>query len=226
MPEWWTYALSDFLLFSPRTYYRLIERHNLAIWPAQLLALTLGVAIAGLLHRPTRGRSRGIAGILAALWAWVGWTFVAGRYATINWAASYFAWLFAAEVLLLGWLGVATARLRFGWPRDAAGLMGGALFVGSVVLYPVLAPVLGRGWTQSELFGVAPDPTVLGTLGLLLMAESSPRRRRALLAAPLAWCLLGGATLLAMGSPETWIVLPAAVLVPAISRARDRPAPS
>jgi hypothetical protein len=114
MPEWWTYALSDFLLFSPRTYYRLIERHNLAIWPAQLLALTLGVAIAGLLHRPTRGRSRGIAGILAALWAWVGWTFVAGRYATINWAASYFAWLFAAEVLLLGWLGVATARLRFG----------------------------------------------------------------------------------------------------------------
>ena len=35
MPEWWTYSLSDFLMFSPRTYYRLFELHNAAIWPAQ-----------------------------------------------------------------------------------------------------------------------------------------------------------------------------------------------
>jgi hypothetical protein len=224
MPEWWTYSLTDFLLFSPRTYYRLIERHNLGLWPAQLLALALGAVIAGLLHRPTPGRGRAIAAILAVLWAWVGWTFVLSRYATINWAASYFAWLFAAEVLLLGWLGVARTSLRFGWRRDPPGLVGGALFVGSVALYPVLAPALGRGWIQSELFGITPDPTVLGTLGLLLLSESSPRPRKALLAAPLLWCLLGGATLWAMGSPEAWIVLPAAVLVPVISSARGRPA--
>ena len=225
MPEWWTYSLTDFLLFSPRTYYRLIERHNLALWPAQLAALALGAVIAGLLGRSTRERGRAIAAILAVLWAWVGWTFVAARYATINWAASYFAWLFVAEVLLLGWLGVARAELRFGWRRDPAGLAGGALFVGAVALYPLLAPVLERGWTRTELFGIAPDPTVLGTLGLLLMSEGSPRPRRALLAAPLVWCLLSGATLWAMEAPEKWIVLPAAVLVPAISSARGRPAP-
>jgi hypothetical protein len=225
MPEWWTYSLTDFLLFSPRTYYRLIERHNLALWPAQIVALALAIAVAGLLRRPTPARSRAIAGILAVLWAWVGWTFVARRYATINWAASYFAWLFVAEALLLGWLGAAGGRLCFGWRRDPAGLVGGALFLGSVALYPVLAPALERGWTQSELFGIAPDPTVLGTLGLLLMAEGSPRPRRALLVAPLAWCLLGGATLLGMESPEAWILLPAAVLVPALSMVRGRPAP-
>lgn len=225
MPEWWTYSPTDFLLFSPRTYYRLIERHNLALWPAQIVALALAIAVAGLLSHPTSARSRAIAGILAVLWAWVGWTFVARRYATINWAASYFAWLFVAEALLLGWLGAAGGRLRFARRRDAAGLVGALLFVGSVALYPVLAPALGRGWSQSELFGVAPDPTVLGTLGLLLMAEGSPRPRRALLAAPLAWCLLGGATLLAMESPEAWILLPVAVLVPALSMARGRPAP-
>jgi Family of unknown function (DUF6064) len=224
MPEWWTYSLTDFLLFSPRTYYRLIERHNLALWPAQMVALALAIAVAGLLRRPTPARSRAIAGILAVLWAWVGWAFVARRYATINWPASYFAWLFVGEALLLGWLGAAGGRLRFGWRRDPAGLVGGALYFGSVALYPVLAPTLGRGWTQSELFGIAPDPTVLGTLGLLLMAEGSPHPRRALLAAPLAWCLLGGATLLAMESPEAWILLPVAVLVPALSGARGRPA--
>ena len=45
MSEWWTYSLSDFLMFSPRTYYRLFELYNAAIWPAQLVAIALGVAI-------------------------------------------------------------------------------------------------------------------------------------------------------------------------------------
>ena len=45
MSEWWTYSLSDFLLFSPRTYYRLFELYNAAIWPAQIGARASGVAI-------------------------------------------------------------------------------------------------------------------------------------------------------------------------------------
>ena len=146
-----------------------------------------------------------------------------GGTPTINWAASYFAWLFAAEVLLLGWLGVAKAGLRFGWRRDAAGLLGAVLFTGSVALYPLLAPVLGRGWTQSEVFGIAPDPTVLGTLGLLLMADGAPRSRWALLAPPMIWCLVSGATLWAMGSPEKWILLPAAVVPRPSSQSPDTP---
>jgi hypothetical protein len=207
MPEWWTYSLSDFLLFSPRTYYRLIERYNLATWPAHLLALWLGVTIAALLRRATPGRSRVVAAMLVALWAWVGWAFVATRYATINWAASWLAGLFAVEVLLLGWLGVVSGQLRFRYEEDARSRFGAALLAASLWLYPVLGPAFGRGWAQSELFGIAPDPTALGTIGLLLLARGSPRSRRAALAAPVVWCLLSGATLLAMGSPEAWIVL-------------------
>ena len=33
MSEWWTYRPSDFLLFAPRTYYRLFELYNAEIWP-------------------------------------------------------------------------------------------------------------------------------------------------------------------------------------------------
>ena len=33
MSEWWTYTLSDFLLFSPRTYHRLFELHNVVMTP-------------------------------------------------------------------------------------------------------------------------------------------------------------------------------------------------
>ncbi len=43
MPDWSTYRLEDFLLFSPRTYYRLFELHNAAVWPGQVLALAAAV---------------------------------------------------------------------------------------------------------------------------------------------------------------------------------------
>ena len=39
MSEWWTYRPSDFLLFAPRTYYRLIELYNVEWWPLHLAVL-------------------------------------------------------------------------------------------------------------------------------------------------------------------------------------------
>src|SRR5688500_16860073 len=101
MSEWWTYSLSDFLLFSPRTYYRLFELYNLAIWPAQLAALVLGVAIFALLWRGGNWQNRAAAALLAACWLFVAWAYFIGHYDTINWAARYFAFGFIAQAVLL-----------------------------------------------------------------------------------------------------------------------------
>jgi hypothetical protein len=212
MSEWWKYTLSDFLLFSPRTYYRMIERYNEAVWPGQLATLVLGVVILALLYRP-RERWRIISAIMATLWAFVAGAFLWKRYAAINWGAIYFAWLFAFEAVLL-------VRLNFRPGRDVAGILGVGLFIFSLALYPLLAPLQGRGWRQAEIFGVAPDPTVLATLGLLLVAEGPSRWWTR--AVPLLWCLISGATLWAMGSPEAWILALAAVLVVGASSVRGR----
>ena len=220
MSDWWTYTLSDFLLFSPRTYYRLIQRHNEALWPGQVAALGLSLVLLGLLRRPTVWPGRMVLAILAALWAWVAWAFVWRRYVTINWAAKYLVWLFAVEVLLLLWLGVIREGPRFGWRRDMTGMLGAALLVLSLVLYPALAPLLGRGWRQAELFGVAPDPTVLATMGVLLLADGPPHW--VLLAVPVLWCVVSGVTLLAMGSPEAGVLLAAALLAVGASGWRSR----
>jgi len=67
MSEWWTYRLTSFLLFSPRTYYRTIELYNLAIWPAQLAGMAIGVAIVVLLMTSIGQRGRIIAALLAAV---------------------------------------------------------------------------------------------------------------------------------------------------------------
>jgi hypothetical protein len=209
MTEWWTYGLSDFLLFSPRTYYRLIERYNGAVWPAHVLTIGLGLGIVGALCRPTQARSRAIAAVLAALWAWVAWAFVWQRYAEINWSVTYFVWLFAIEAVLLGWFGAVRGWLTLRPARDMAGTLGVALVAVSVVFYPLIAALAGRGWRQAEVFGLAPDPTVLGTLGILLLAEP---QQRTLVVAPILLAAISGATLWAMDSPERWIMLTASTL--------------
>jgi hypothetical protein len=223
MPEWWTYSLSDFLLFSPRTYYRMIERHNLAVWPLQVVTLGLGLGTGALLLRPTALPGRLISLILAALWGWVAVSFVWARYAGINWAAEYLVWLFVIEVSLLGYVGGVRGRLGFRWRRDAAGTLGIALLLSAVVVYPMLAPAQGRGWQQAETFGIAPDPTVVATLGLMLLGENGSHW--SLLVAPVLWCLISGATLFALGSLEGWVLLPAALLSVGAAGLRGRPRP-
>ena len=45
MSEWWTYRAEDFLLFSPRVYWRMFELHNAALWPLHVLTLAAGLII-------------------------------------------------------------------------------------------------------------------------------------------------------------------------------------
>jgi hypothetical protein len=223
MSEWWTYSLSDFLLFSPHTYYRLFELYNAAIWPAQILALTLAVAILVLLRAGGAGRDRVIAALLAAAWLWVAWAYLLERYDTINWAARYFAIGFAIEALLLIAAGLLLGRLRFRPAASVTSRLGLGLFLFALVLQPLIGPLVGRQWTQLEIFGVAPDPTVVGTLGLLLTAAG--RAVWLLLVIPLLWCAVSSLTLWAMASPDALVVPAAAVfvLLLAASRALSRP---
>jgi Family of unknown function (DUF6064) len=202
MSEWWTYSLSSFLLFSPTTYHRLFEIYNAAIWPAQIVSVGLGLVIPVMLRRARTTPGRSIAGILAACWVWVAVVFLARRYATINWAAVYFAWAFGVQAALLIWAGL-RARLRFERPTDFAGRVGLGIFLFALLIEPLVGPLLGRGWKQVEIFGVAPDPTAVATLGLLLLARS--RGRWLLMIIPALWCAITGATLLAMHAPEAWI---------------------
>jgi hypothetical protein len=232
MPEWWSYSLADFLMFAPRTWYRLLERYNESVWPMPVLTLGLGLAImsgSGIPGRPGRSilrEGRLVPAVLAALWAWVGWAFLWRRYAVINWAASYAAGLFALEALLLAWVGVVRGRWSVGGDRTLRGALGGALFAASLLLYPVLAPFAGRPWRQAEVFGIAPDPTAMATIGLLLLRDGSPRWP--LLAVPIAWCAFSGLTLLAMGSGQALApALAVAVVLVAVSwPERRKPAPT
>jgi Family of unknown function (DUF6064) len=225
MSEWWTYRPEDFLLFSPRVYWRLFESHNAALWPLHVITLAAGLIILLFVARRP-GMGRWVSLILAVLWIFVGWSFLWNRYATINWAAVYVAPAFIVEgVLLL----VASLLTGLAFDRRRPSDWIGYLILGfALVGQPLLAPLQGRGWTSSEVFGIAPDPTAMATLGVLLLARG--RLLPWLLPIPALWCLLSGMTLQTMQEPQAWapyaaLALAAIALIWTITRQRgSRPA--
>jgi Family of unknown function (DUF6064) len=208
--EWWTYRIDSFLLFSARTYQRLIESTNTDLWPLQMLMLMAGVSLLLWLGRPhSQRRDRVVFVLLALAWAWVAWNFLHRRFAAINWAADYAAVLFALQALALLWVGVSRGgrvTRRELSPTDPVAIL---LIVLGVIVYPLFAPMLGRPWAQAEVFAVAPDPTVITTLGFLLLAEPP---RRLLIVVPVLWCLLHGAMLWGLRAPHAWVAPAVAVL--------------
>ena len=185
MYVWRTYQLSDFLLFSPETYFRLFELHNEALWPWQVAAVLAGLAMLAVAGQPLALLFAGAAWLLTA------WVWLYERYATINWAAEYLAYGFALQGLLL-WFFAFDRELP---PTDSRSrAVGFMLVVCALVLQPLLPWMLGRPWQQGEVFALMPGPTVVATLGLLLAL----RAHWLLLVLPLVWCAIDGITLWTM----------------------------
>lgn len=158
MSEWWTYSLSDFLMFSPAVYARMVERYHRELWPLpwMLLGVGLGLIALAATRKPWAGRAVLLA--LALLWAWVGWAFHWQRYAQINWAALYMAGAWWLQAALLA--AVAFASPVQGPPHRAQ-YVGAAMAAAGVLLYAV----------HTQAFGLMPGPTALATLGLLWMLQ-------------------------------------------------------
>lgn len=202
------YSLEDFLLFAPQTYYRLFELYNTAMWPVgHLLAGFGGLAILVLLFTGTAWRERVIFLLLAAGWSWVAWGYFLMRYASINWAADYYAYGFLLQSALLllfallgGRMAVPLQTGQIGW-AERGGL---GVLIFALLVQPLIAPWLGRDLTHMEIAGLAPDPTVTATLGVIMMMRN--KTRWLLLPIPILWSAMTGLTLWAMNAPDALLM--------------------
>ena len=219
MAEWWTYRPGDLLMFSPRIFWRLFESINDAFWPAPWGLPVLGTLGLAMLIRATRRADashaatptavlRATAAVLAVAWAVVAWAFLWQRFAPIQPVAAGFALAFGVQAVGLLAL-AATGSVEFATDpsRRRTGI---ALTAWALVGHPLLAWAQGRPWMQAEVAGLAPDPTVLATLGVLLLIGplgfAAAWLWRALWAVPLAWCATSSATLWTLGSAQGWVV--------------------
>ena len=223
MRVWLSYSLSDFLLFTPHTYYRLFELYNRAIWPVHVAAAALGLMLLVLMFYGGARRGRAIAGVLAACWLWVALAFLFARYDTVNWMARYAAAGFTLEAILLIVSGVVLNRLK---PRHGSSERG---FYESCrhghrhfrIVHSALVGAAGRPPLDSD-----------GALRPCARSDGRGHPRRALEHAaraldlfviPLLWCAITGATLWAMDARDA-LLMPAIAVLAVWCSALRRPA--
>lgn len=180
--------------FSTEQFLDVFARYNTAIWPAQLGALAIGVAIVVCLQRARA--SRFVALALVLLWVFTGVAYFGAFFAAINPAAYVFGALFVLQGALLMHAGLRADQRPL---RRSRPILGMALAAYALLAYPLLAFALGHVYPRMPAFGVAPCPLAIFTLGVLLSANRLPR---ALFAIPIVWSAIGGSASWLLGVRE------------------------
>mgnify|MGYP001091417981 CR=1 FL=1 len=198
--------------FSEAEFFDVFARYNAAIWPLPVVAGLLGVAVIALLFVGTRTSTLAVSLALSAMWVINGlgyhWSFFSG----INPAARVFAAIFVMEAILLAAVPLAVPNFRFVLRRDLGSAAAVALAVFALVVYPILGRLAGHVYPSVPAFGVAPCPTTIFTIGVLLAGPW--RSARWLLIIPGVWSAIGGSAAVLLAVPQDFGLIAAlAVLV-------------
>jgi len=189
-----SYRLSDFILFSQTAYYRQFELYNQSIWPLHCVAILFALMIFYALWKNPVGAGRSVALLFVVSWVWVAWAFLYQRFYQIHVVADWYAFGFILQAGLIAWYGVIKNRFTLSVESRPKVKIGSGLLFIALVVYPFIAVISGRSWMQFEMFSLAPDPTVLATLAMLLFYKASI----ILYVIPSIWILLSVITLFGM----------------------------
>lgn len=195
------------LPYSAEVLYALYGQYNQAIWPIQILFLVLAGVSLALTLNPWRQAGRVVGAILVLAWSWAAISFHWQHFSLINFSAGIYAALFAIQALLIAWTWVVRGGKSFRLDRDVSGAVAVTVIICALVVYPALDWLSGYSWPQWRLFGVAPGPTMLFTLGIMLLAK--PRAHPVLAVIPLLWLFIEAWSAWVLGMPQD--LLPAAV---------------
>jgi len=168
-------------------FFSMFARANAAVWPMELVWYAAAIAAVVLAFRPVRTSSQLSAGFLAVYYVWLGIVFFGVFYSPINDHA-----LAVGAMFVLGgalWLiaGVVRQELQFQARWDLLGAIGGAFVLYGLAVHPVIGMFGSHFFPAAPVFGLAPCPSAIFTVGLLLWT-----RRRVpmyVVVVPLVWLL-------------------------------------
>jgi Family of unknown function (DUF6064) len=174
--------------------------YNAAIWPAQIVAYGMGLIAVAALASERQTATQSIAAVLAVMWAWNGIGYHSLSFSAINPAAKVFAVFFIVEAILFVRCALADPPLHFRIGRDFQSLAGSTCIAYAMLVYPILGIWAEHGLMSGPMFGVAPCPTTIFTIGMLLLARGAWVKWLSII--PLLWSLVGFAAALQLGIRE------------------------
>lgn len=186
--------------FSTEEFIAVFAQYNQAVWPMPIATNILGVIVIGLLLWEGRVSAIMIPTILAAFWAVNGAGYHASFFAQINPLASFFTALFLFQAICLGLSPLFFGNMRFRLRPDARTAAGLALIVFAMLVYPLWGWLAGHVYPAIPILGLAPCPTTIFTIGVLLLANWTYARW--LLIVPAVWAAIGGSAAVLLGIPQ------------------------
>lgn len=207
--------------FTVDEFFAVFARYNESVGPLPAVAYILGLVTIALVMARSRVASMIAALILAAMWAVNGVGYHWLYFAEVNPAAWLFGAAFLAEAVLLATAPFVARGMTFSVRSDARSVVGTALILFSMVAYPVWGRLAGHTYPAVPSFGIAPCPTTIFTIGVLLLGPW--KSVRWLLVIPVLWSVVGGSAAVLLRVPQDFGLIAAGLcaVVFALAHRRD-----
>ena len=188
------------LPFTKGEFIQVFHDYNEAIWPFQVVAYALATLAVLAIAARWRWSTRLVFSVLGVLWLFTGVVYHLAYFADINPAARLFGIIFVVQggaFLVLAY----TRPDALGAVRmDILGVSAAVMVVYAMVVYPVLGYLAGHVYPDAPVFGVAPCPLTIFTLGILVLVDRDVSRWLVLI--PLVWSFIGFFAALNLGVYE------------------------
>ncbi len=163
-----------------------------------ILTYVLAIIALFMAYRKNDYSNRFISLTLTFLWFWIGLVFgilVFGPVPTVMAGIEYpgiwylFGGIFAIHGIILLYFGVIKDTVSYTWKPDSRHYVGLLLILYGLVFYPLVGILTGRVFLEYPIFGIAPCPVSIFTLGLLLWSDARPSLP--IMTIPLFWGFMG-----------------------------------
>jgi len=162
------------LLGNVSDFYDLFLTYNQAVWPMPIVMYILAIAIFILSIQKKQSSNAIILYILSFFWLWNGIVFSLlyfGSFSPMFYLAAIL-FIFQSVVFFLNGSGVAVKpQLSFQLQNNCKTWAGMFFIIYALILYPIIGWATGHAYPGSPIFGTAPCPTAIFTVGLFLFSE-------------------------------------------------------
>jgi hypothetical protein len=187
-------------------FFVIIVQYNTLLWPVTILTIILGLVAGFFAFKKTNYSDQLISLILAFLWLWVGIVF--GLVFFGSWTADafgvlfpgfgyFYAVLFSLQGLILLYFVVYRKTVSFKYATNISSIIGLILILYALVFYVIVGFATGYPYPFYPIFGTAPCPVAIFTIGLFSLAGK--RISPLILILPTMYGIMGFIPVLAFG---------------------------
>lgn len=177
-------------------FFSTLLKYNETFWLMSIITFLMGILIVYLAVR--KYSSRVISALLCFLWVWSGVVFFIIYYGSMDveflgmtlpsvWYLGGFLFLVQSSLFLV--LGVIKSSISFQVGQDWGSAVGALLVVYAMVVYPLVGVLTGISYPEYPIFGTAPCPVTIFSIGLLLWLDRKVPMIIAVI--PFIWSLMG-----------------------------------